>query len=40
MSHEDQILRIQDVCVPVYEIVRIHGIHVVDYGSIENLIAG
>jgi hypothetical protein len=39
MRDKDKVLRIEDVVVTVYNIVGYHGIHVVDYWTIEDLIA-
>jgi hypothetical protein len=39
MRNEDKVLRIEDVVVTVHDVVGYHGIHVVDYWSIEDLIA-
>jgi hypothetical protein len=39
MRNEDKVLRIEDVVVTVYDVIGYHGIHVVDYWAIEDLIA-
>jgi hypothetical protein len=39
MRDENKVLRIEDVVITVYDVIGYHGIHVVDYWAIEDLIA-